>query len=243
MKKRQRVAAGLLCSLLLLNPMVLQAAETTEKSEEAKESEQEEETKETKETRQAEEVITTKLEADGETVTLTLEIKEDSQATSGRIGVYFDKKLLALSETETGGFWQIEDVNKEVEVKGKQGLSYAWADTDKLTEEQELLTVSFQASQEAEGKEISVETEILELFSGQEAINTKWKNKTDKIQIDLNRDPQNQENQNEKTPGQDGKERGVSSGVKTGDQTNPAGYILLAFGAVMVILDVRKKAS
>ncbi|MCI8482996.1 MAG: hypothetical protein HFH41_01490 [Lachnospiraceae bacterium] len=231
MKKRQGIAVGLLCSLLL-NPMVPLAAEPAMEPEQAEE---------TKEGEHAKEVITTKLEADGREVTLTLKLKADSQVTSGRVGVYYDKTLLELSETDTGDFWQTEDINKEVEIKGKQGLSYAWADTDKLTEEQELLTLSFQALEEADGKEVSVETEILELFSGNAPIAAKWKSKTDKVQIDQNQESQNQENQNQETPGQDGKEKRSSSGVKTGDQTNAAGYILLAFGAVMVILDAGKK--
>ncbi|MCI9136384.1 MAG: hypothetical protein HFH48_02290 [Lachnospiraceae bacterium] len=238
MRKSLSIVTGLLCCFLLgQNLLPAEAAQKIEETQEAGTAQE------------GKDYVETTLEAEDADVTLTVRIRKESQITSGRIAVYCDSDLLELSEAKTGNLWETEDVNDKMTEDGKKGLSYAWADTGRQTEEGTLITVSFRASERADGQEVSVETRILELYSEQTVLSPAWKKKTDKVKIHLEdgRDkPDNEEsNQEEASEEEDGEsgEQKSGSGVQTGDDTNLAGWILTAFGAVLVILDAGRKVK
>lgn len=227
MRKSLNAMAGLLCCFLLgQSILTAEAAQGVETAQEEKDD------------------IVTDLEAEGSDVTLTIGIRGGSQVTSGRLVVYYDSNLLELSETETGNLWTTEDVNEDITEDERAGVAYAWADTSKLTEEGSLITLSFQAAEEADGREIWMETRILELYSEQTALVPAWEKKTDKVKIRLNDSKDKPDNQESGQQEEDKKtrERKSGSGVQTGDDTNVAGWILTAFGAVLVILNVGRKS-
>lgn len=221
--KRTLAAAVLVCLLLNLSFLPASAAGTEE----------------------TQKMIVTDLAADGNKVTLTVDIETGSQATSGRIAVYYDEDMIELSDVRKGKLWKVEDTNTGLTKEERKGVSYAWADTRKLTEEGNLFTLTFEAKEAAEGKEIAVETRILELFSQEKEIPVKSKKIVDRITVDTSESGENEpESPN---PQEDGNEDNTvntaNSGVRTGDGANLVGYILLGAGAVLVMLDAGKKKA
>ena len=106
-------------------------------------------------------------------------------------------------------------------------VAYAWADTETKTSPGTILTLNLEAQNAANGQEITVETEIVELFSQQEKIVPKNDRILDRLRTDFT-----------VTPSQAG------GSVRTGDNTNVAGYVLLCLGSVLVMVGlVRSKVE
>ncbi len=183
-------------------------------------------------------IISTQFSGMQRTVTLTVNIAENSQATSGKIKIYYPSDLLTLSNTQSGNLWKIEDANTGLEEMGKKGLSYAWADTQTLTRGGNLLTVTMEAQDGADGREVVVETEIVELFSREQPIAVNTNKITDRLWLNF------QGTASSTQPSSDSSSSSSdssSSAVRTGDDTNAAGYALLCLGSMLVMVELMKR--
>ncbi|MCI9447350.1 MAG: hypothetical protein HFH36_08150 [Lachnospiraceae bacterium] len=165
-------------------------------------------------------LVTTRFTAQERTVTLSVDIARDSQATSGRIKIHYPQELLSLREVKSGKLWDLEDTNIGLSEAGQDVLSYAWADTEKRSEEGNLITVTWEARDAANGKEVTVETEVAEMYSGDQLldvepdwiINRVWPSFV--------------------VAGGTGRS---ASAVRTGDESDVVGLSLLAMGAVLLM--------
>ena len=165
-------------------------------------------------------MVTTRFTAQERTVTLSVDIARDSQATSGRIKIHYPQELLSLREVKSGKLWDLEDTNIGLSEAGQDVLSYAWADTEKRSEEGNLITVTWEARDAANGKEVTVETEVAEMYSGDQLldvepdwiINRVWPSFV--------------------VAGGTGRS---ASAVRTGDESDVVGLSLLAMGAVLLM--------
>lgn len=162
----------------------------------------------------AQDLIHTHITAQGRSVELAVDVAKDSQITSGRIKIYYPRELLGLAGVQEGNLWELCDVNTGL-AEGDRGIvSFAWADIKKCTEEGNILTVNWEAGDLASGKEITVETEVVELYSQEEEIILNQDKITDKIRPHFS----------------------VSGGaVRTGDESNLAGLALLCLGTIVVM--------
>lgn len=226
--KQISISCIMICLLFYLNLLSVAAADSDSQRKVSMSDLNESNKKSTGETDSQPEVIITELKGNNREIMLTVDIAENSQATSGRIAVYYDGDMLELSEAKEGALWKAEDTNTGLTEDGRKGVSYAWADTQKLTERGNLFTLTFAAKEAANGKEITVETRILELFSVETSIPVKTDRIIDRITVDFG-------------DSNSGGNSTINSGVRTGDEANPAGYVLLGFGAVLVMLDAGKK--
>lgn len=171
--------------------------------------------------------ILTQFSGQGRNVTLTINLAANSQVSSGRLKIRYPKDLLVLSSTQSGNLWRIEDLNTGLEETGQKVIAYAWADTENKTNTGTILTLNLEAQDAASGREITVETEIVELFSQQDRIIPQNDKIVDRLRTDFT-----------VTPSQAG------GSVRTGDNTNVAGYVLLCLGSVLVMVGlVRSKVE
>lgn len=182
----------------------------------------------------SEDVIFTRLTAEGKTVTLQVNIAEDTLATSGRIKIYYPAELLQLSDAVGGMSFRVEDINYNLNEDGKKGISYAWADTEKLVDGGGILTVTMEALDSANGQEITVGTEVVELFSEEEPVLVKNKLLSDKLTLDFGQESSTDHEGNAAA-------NAAGNAVRTGDDTQLAGYALLCMLVLLVMIEQVKK--
>ncbi len=177
----------------------------------------------------APELVVTRLVSQDRTVTLTVDIRENSQATSGRIKIYYPAQMLRVSSAQGGKLWDVEDVNPNLTESGQNVISYAWADTEMLASSGNLLTVVWEAQDAASGQELIVETEIEELYSQEQPLEVRTDVIIDRLRPYFATSSQYQSQ---------------SGAVRTGDDANPAGDVLLCLGSVLVMINlVRQRRS
>lgn len=167
-------------------------------------------------------LASTWLSSQGRTVTLTVNIGKDSQVSSGRLKIHYPSEFLRVTDAQGGKLWSMEDVNTGLSEAGQNLVSYAWAGTEKFTGEGTLLTVTWEALDAANGREIVVETEIAEVYSLEErlTVNPDWI--IDRLRPNFP----------------------SGNPVRTGDESNPAGLALLCMGAALVMVRlVRSRES
>lgn len=173
------------------------------------------------------EPVTTQISGQGRNVTLTINLAANSQVSSGRLKIRYPKDLLVLSSTQSGNLWKVEDLNTSIEETTQKVIAYAWADTETKTNAGTILTLNLEAQDAASGREITVETEVVELFSQQERIVPKNEKITDRLRAEFT-----------VTSSQAG------GTVRTGDDTNVAVYVLLGLGSILVMVGlVRSKVE
>lgn len=177
----------------------------------------------------APELVVTKLASQERTVTLTVDIKEHSQATSGKIKIHYPAQMLRVLSAQGGRLWDVEDVNPNLTESGQNVISYAWADTEMLASSGNLLTVVWEAQDAANGQEVIVETEIAELYAQEQPLAVRTDVMIDRLRPYFRTSSQYQSQ---------------SSAVRTGDDANPAGYVLLCLGSMLVMVNlVRQRHS
>lgn len=176
-------------------------------------------------------------------VTLNVNLAENTMATSGRIKVSYPADLLKFLDAKNGKTWQVMDTDVSRGENGERVVSYAWADTKECSGKETLLTVTMEASDKmngqenivgasdkAGGQEITVKTEIVELFSREEKIAVKNRHLLDRLTFTAaGEKPSPTVTQNNSTV------------VRTGDSANLAGYALLGMGALLVMTEQVKK--
>ena len=111
-------------------------------------------------------VILTKADADGRIVTVEVAAEAGTEITSGRVVVSYDKDLLTLKTVETADTWEAEDVNTDYE----EGVSYAFADVNGSKKGGDVMTLTFLATDAANGKEAAIRTEVKELYNADAAL-------------------------------------------------------------------------
>ena len=165
---------------------------------------------------EAPELITAQLTNEGKTVKLTVNIAQNSQITSGRIKVHYPPELLKFIDAVEGGLWAIEDINASLTERGQNVTAYAWADTRKLDSAGTLLTMCWEAQEAANGQEVTVETEIVELYFMEEPIEVTSDWILNRLRLEFG---------------------GISFGgyVRTGDDSSVVGDMLLCLGALLVL--------
>ncbi len=167
-------------------------------------------------------LVFTRLSSQGRTVTLTVNITKDSQVSSGRIKIHYPSEFLRVTDAQGGKLWSMEDVNTGLSESGQSLVSYAWVGKDKYTGEGNLLTVTWEALEAANRREIAVETEISEIYSLEDrlTVNPDWI--IDRLRPDFP----------------------SGNPVRTGDESNAAGLALLCLGTVLVMARlIRVKAG
>ncbi len=173
----------------------------------------------------AQQPIITQLTSTGRTVKLTVNLMKDSQVSSGRIKIHYPQEYLSLADAQTGKLWQLEDVNKQLLEEGQNVVAFAWAGTEKFAGEGNLLTVTWEALDAASGKEITVETEIVELYSQKERLEVKSDWIIDRIRPSFPISTGNS-----------------ASAVRTGDNSNAAALGILCLGSALLMARmIRKK--
>lgn len=186
--------------------------------------------------------VYTEIISEGNRVTLNVNLAENTMATSGRIKVSYPADLLKFLDAKNGKTWQVMDTDVSREENGERVVSYAWADTKECSGKETLLTVTMEASDKmngqenivgasdkAGGQEITVKTEIVELFSREEKIAVKNRHLLDRLTLTAGEKPSPTVTQNNSTV------------VRTGDSANLAGYALLCMGALVVMAEQVKK--
>ena len=170
-------------------------------------------------------LISTQLSSQGRTVTLTVNISQNSQVSSGRLKIHYDSDMLRLSGTQAGSLWGIEDVNTGLTEAGQNVIAFAWADTQKLVQGGRILTVTWEAQDKANGQEIIVETEIEEMFSQEEPVAITSGLRIDRLRTSFE----------VSQPGATTTANTNNTSVRTGDDANPIVYLLLCICAVAVM--------
>ena len=115
-------------------------------------------------------LVTTKAETTGSTVDLTVDVKDDTKLTSGRVIVFYDADALTLEEATTGGDWDLVDVNENYQEGNKKGVAIAWAAAEDVSDGSETAVITFQAKESAVGKEVIFTTVADELFKKDTAL-------------------------------------------------------------------------
>lgn len=162
----------------------------------------------------AQDLIHTHITTQGRSVKLAVDVAKDSQITSGRIKIYYPRELLGAAVVQGGNLWEFCDVNTEMKEGGRSVASFAWADTEKCTEEGNILTVAWQAEDVASGKEITVETEVVELYSQEKEILLNQDKIIDGIYPSFSV---------------------TGKALRTGDESNAAEMALLCLGSILVM--------
>lgn len=171
--------------------------------------------------------ISTQLTGQGRNVTLTVDISENSQVSSGRIKIHYAPDMLRLTGSQSGNLWALEDINTGLSEAGQSVAAFAWADTQKLTSGGRILTLTWEAQDKANGQELIVETEMEEMFSGEQPLSITSGLRIDRLRTSF------QVNQ-PGTAGNTSTGTGTTT-VRTGDDSNMIGYILLCMGAALVM--------
>lgn len=236
MKRKKGIVCGLLLVLMLhINTMSLFAASEA--------------------TTTIADIFTTNITTSGSQVTLTVGVKKDARVTSGKIVVSYDESMMTVSSAKGSNIWEMEDINTIADKDDKKAVSYAWVNSQFENAKGTMLTVTFQATTAAAGKEVSVQTNVAELYQGDNEVSVPNRTVTNTVKMpaDIGK---NTENDMDKNKNQSGNTSGDIATVskndrtkltakaqakKTGDETNVAGYVLLLGAAVLVLAETARK--
>lgn len=120
-------------------------------------------------------IFTTDITTSGSQVTLTVGVKKDAGVTSGKIVVSYDESMLTVSSAKGSNIWEMEDVNASADKDGKKAVSYAWVNSGNANAAGDMLTVTFQGTPAASGKEVTIQTDVVELYQGDNAVSVPMK--------------------------------------------------------------------
>lgn len=195
-------------------------------------------------------IFTTDMTTTGSQVTLTIGVKKDAGVTSGKIVVSYDESMLNVSSVKESNIWEMEDVNTSADKDGKEQVSYAWVNSGSANAAGDMLTVTFQGTSAASGKEVTIQTDVVELYQGDNAVSIPTKTtvhtakmpegiEEDGNAIIVNHTPDHVMAVSEND---DVRLAAKAQAKKTGDGTNVAGYVLLLGAATVILAEaVRKK--
>ncbi len=155
-----------------------------------------------------ENVISTKVSADGNVVTVKVTAEAGEELTSGRVVVSYDENALTLKAVETADAWEAEDVNTEE----TDSVSYAFADGEGSDKGGDVMTLTFLAKEDANGKKTTIETEVKELYREDEVLAQAGAIETDDVTPSWTVDTE--------TPDEENDENGVNGTVSTNQSLN-----------------------
>lgn len=236
MKRKKVIVCGLLLVLMLhINTMPLFAASEA--------------------TTTIADIFATNITTSGSQVTLTVGVKKDAKVTSGKIVVSYDESMMTVSFAKGNNIWEMEDINTLADKDDKKAVSYAWVNSQLENAEGTMLTVTFQGTAAAAGKEVSVQTNVVELYQGDNEVSVPNRTVTDTVKMpaDIGKNTGSDVDKNMNRSGNasddvvvvsenDGaKLTAKAQAKKTGDETNVAGYVLLLGAAVVVLAEAARK--
>lgn len=236
MKRKKGIVCGLLLVLMLhMNTMPLFAASEA--------------------TTTIADIFTTNITTSGSQVTLTVGVKKDARVTSGKIVVSYDESMMTVSSAKGSNIWEMEDINTIADKDDKKAVSYAWVNSQFENAKGTMLTVTFQATTAAAGKEVSVQTNVAELYQGDNEVSVPNRTVTNTVKMpadigqNTGNDVDDNMNQSGNTSGDiatvskndRAKLTAKAQAKKTGDETNVAGYVLLLGAAVLVLAETARK--
>lgn len=126
-------------------------------------------------------IFTTNITTSGSQVTLAVGVKKDAGVTSGKIVVSYDESMMTVSSAKGNNIWEMEDINTIAAKDNKKAVSYAWVDSDLKNAEGTMLTITFQSTAAGAGKEVAVQTEVVELYQGDNVVSVPTKTVTDTV--------------------------------------------------------------
>ena len=128
-------------------------------------------------------IFTTNITTSGSQVTLAVGVKKDAGVTSGKIVVSYDESMMTVSSAKGNNIWEMEDINTIATKDNKKAVSYAWVDSDLKNAEGTMLTITFQSTAAGAGKEVAVQTEVVELYQGDNVVSVPTKTVTDTVKL------------------------------------------------------------
>lgn len=128
-------------------------------------------------------IFTTNITTSGSQVTLTVGVKKDAKVTSGKIVVSYDESMMTVSSAKGNNIWEMEDINTIATKDDKKAVSYAWVDSDLKNTDGTMLTITFQGTAAGAGKEVAVQTDVVELYQGDNVVSVPNKTVTDTVKL------------------------------------------------------------
>lgn len=128
-------------------------------------------------------IFTTNITTSGSQVTLAVGVKKDAGVTSGKIVVSYDESMMTVSSVKGNNIWEMEDINTIAAKDNKKAVSYAWVDSDLKNAEGTMLTITFQSTAAGAGKEVAVQTDVVELYQGDNVVSVPTKTVTDTVKL------------------------------------------------------------
>ena len=128
-------------------------------------------------------IFTTNITTSGSQVTLAVGVKKDAGVTSGKIVVSYDESMMTVSSAKGNNIWEMEDINTIATKDNKKAVSYAWVDSDLKNAEGTMLTITFQSTAAGAGKEVAVQTEVVELYQGDNVVSVPTKTVTATVKL------------------------------------------------------------
>ena len=128
-------------------------------------------------------IFTTNITTSGSQVTLTVGVKKDTKVTSGKIVVSYDESMMTVSSAKGNNIWEMEDINTIATKDDKKAVSYAWVDSDLKNTDGTMLTITFQSTAAGAGKEVAVQTDVVELYQGDNVVSVPTKTVTDTVKL------------------------------------------------------------
>ncbi|NLK79088.1 MAG: hypothetical protein GX284_15565 [Clostridiales bacterium] len=128
-------------------------------------------------------IFTTNITTSGSQVTLAVGVKKDAGVTSGKIVVSYDESMMTVFSVKGNNIWEMEDINTIAAKDNKKAVSYAWVDSDLKNAEGTMLTITFQSTAAGAGKEVAVQTDVVELYQGDNVVSVPTKTVTDTVKL------------------------------------------------------------
>ncbi len=118
----------------------------------------------------AKEYFTTDISSSKDTVEVTVDLKRSSKITNGRVAVTYDPAVMRLDYVYYSSYLGTVDVNTSYTNGSKKGVSAAWISSSAATSSLPVLTLVFKVKNAYNKQKVSVETDVLEAYKGDEAL-------------------------------------------------------------------------
>ena len=128
-------------------------------------------------------IFTTNITTSGSQLPMAVGVKKDAGVTSGKIVVSYDESMMTVSSAKGNNIWEMEDINTIAAKDNKKAVSYAWVDSDLKNAEGTMLTITFQSTAAGAGKEVAVQTDVVELYQGDNVVSVPTKTVTDTVKL------------------------------------------------------------
>lgn len=113
--------------------------------------------------------------------------KDETAITNGRIAVTYNEKEMKLVSVENANIFDVEDVNQLEATKedGSKTLYFAFASANELIDKGNVLTLTFEVDASMKGKDVTLTTNVEEMYHGETSIEVE----KDVDQVSIPNDP------------------------------------------------------